>query len=73
MTPRSTDPIQAERGLRDYRAAHKIVPVGRRGSEVCSWDDIPVYRIKSGWRHEPGDIRILVERAPVRFPNEVAK
>ena len=71
MTPRAATPLQAEQILRDYRADHRIVPVGPAGFEVCGWDDIPLDRIKGGWVHKVSEIRNLAEQAPIRFPSEV--
>ena len=78
MTPRASSPLQAERTLHDYRAAHKIVPVRAPkgetlGGYVCEYDDIPVYQIKGGWRHEHSEIRVLAEASPLRFPNETVR
>jgi hypothetical protein len=75
MTPRDASPIQAERTLRDYRAAHRIIAIRAPkeetlGGYVCDFDDIPVYQIKGGWRHEHSEIRVLAEQAPIRFPGE---
>ena len=77
MTPRSASPIQAERTLHDYRAAHVIVPVRAPkdeplGGYVCDWCGVRVVTVKGGqFRHVMGEIRVLVEKSPVRFPNEV--
>jgi hypothetical protein len=76
MTPRSANPLQAERTLHDYRAAHKIVPIRAPkeetlGGYVCDVDGIRVETIRGGrWRHVGGEIRVLVEKSPVRFPSE---
>ena len=77
MTPRSANRLQAERTLHDYRAGHRIVPIRAPkdeplGGYVCDFDGVRIVTVRGGkFRHVMGEIRVLVERAPVRFPSEV--
>jgi hypothetical protein len=68
--PRKATAIEAGQLLHAYRSDHRIVPVGRRDAETCEVCLVPVYRIKGGWRHNHGEIRVLVEKAPLGFPRE---
>jgi hypothetical protein len=61
--------------VRDFRQAHRIVPVEAPaedpvGGHLCEWDGIRVYQIKGGWRHNMAEVRVLIERAPIPQPGD---
>jgi hypothetical protein len=67
MTPRYANPQESAQALKRYRADHRIIPRGYDPAR-CAYDDIPIYRIKNGWRHDPTEIHVADEKAPIGWP-----